>query len=81
MLLLQDTECLQGELLGMICVESEGDPTQPNGSGDGGAGLIHMQPMLASAYGLRMITKSKKLRDFAQGRKTKKELLKCSTEI
>ena len=61
-------------LLGMICVESEGDPTQPNGSDDGGAGLIHMQPMLASAYGLRMITKSKKLRDFAQGRKLKRAI-------
>jgi hypothetical protein len=61
-------------LLGMICVESEGDPTQPNGSGDGGAGLIHMQPMLASAYGLKMITNSKKLVDHEQGRKLKKAI-------
>ena len=35
-------------LLGMICVESEGDPTQPNLSGDGGLGLIHMQPLLCN---------------------------------
>ena len=56
-------------LLGMICVESEGDPTQPNDLGDGGVGLIHMQPLLTSAYGLKMITDSKRLRDFTQGRK------------
>ncbi len=61
-------------LLGMICVESEGDPTQPNDLGDGGAGLIHMQPLLASAYGLKMITKSKKLRDFAQGKKLRRAI-------
>src|SRR3989338_5009627 len=56
-------------LLGMICVESEGDPTQPNASGDGGLGLIHMQPLTASLYGLRLITKSTKLVDHLQGKK------------
>ena len=59
-------------LLGMICVESEGDPTQPNSSGDGGVGLIHMQPLLATKYGLDLITNSEKLRDFVQGRKIKR---------
>mgnify|MGYP001615344618 CR=1 FL=1 len=59
-------------LLGMICVESEGDPTQPNLSGDGGLGLIHMQPLLATKYGLNLISNSKKLRDFVQGRKIRR---------
>lgn len=54
--------------LGMICSESEGDPTKPNSSGDGGAGLIHMQPLTASNYGLRLITPSKKLVDHEQGK-------------
>ena len=56
-------------LMSMICVESEGDPTQPNASGDGGVGLIHMQPLMASLYGLRLITPSTKLVDHQQGRK------------
>ncbi len=56
-------------LLGMMCIESEGDPTQPNNSGDGGVGLIHMQPLLASKYGLDLITNSRRLRDFRQGKK------------
>ncbi len=55
-------------LLGMISQESFGDPTVPNLSGDGGAGLIHMQPLLTSKYGLKMITDSKKLRDRLQGK-------------
>jgi soluble lytic murein transglycosylase-like protein len=68
-------------LLGMICVESEGDPTQPNSSGDGGAGLIHMQPLLASAYGLKMITSSKRLRDFHQGRKINRAIDKTDADL
>ena len=56
-------------LLGMICVESEGDPTQPNLGNDGGVGLIHMQPVVAASYGLRLIDNSKKLVDYRQGRK------------
>lgn len=56
-------------LLGMVCVESEGDPTKPNMLGDGGLGLIHMQPHLATKYGLGLITNSNKIRDFYQGKK------------
>jgi len=55
-------------LLGMICAESEGDPTQPNKLGDGGVGLVHMQPKLSTKYGLRLITNSRRLRDFEQGK-------------
>lgn len=56
-------------LTAMACVESEGNPVQPNQLGDGGLGLIHMQPYMAARYGLRLITDSKKLRDFRQGGK------------
>lgn len=68
-------------LLAMICVESEGDPTQPNLSGDGGVGLIHMQPLLATKYGLDLITDSKKLRDFVQGKKIDKLIEKYGGDL
>lgn len=61
-------------LLGMACVESEGNPVQPNSLGDGGVGLIHQQPLMASKYGLEMITDSKRLRDFYQGKKINKAI-------
>ncbi|MBI2558456.1 transglycosylase SLT domain-containing protein [Candidatus Woesearchaeota archaeon] len=61
-------------LLGMIGIESYGDPTLPNLLGDGGAGLSHMQPLLASKYGLQLITDSRRLRDFEQGRKLKQAI-------
>lgn len=61
-------------LLGMIMQESYGDPTQPNEIGDAGLGLIHMQPSMASAYGLDLITDSNKLRDFKQGKKIKEAI-------
>jgi len=68
-------------LLGMICVESEGDPTQPNRLGDGGVGLIHMQPLMAAAYGLKMITPSIRLRDFPQGRKIERAIDTVSADL
>jgi hypothetical protein len=61
-------------LLAMICQESEGDPTQPNQSGDGGLGLIHMQPLMAEKYGLHMITDSKQLVDRRQGRRIERAI-------
>ncbi|MGV8087323.1 MAG: hypothetical protein ACP5N1_06855 [Candidatus Woesearchaeota archaeon] len=61
-------------LIGMMCVESEGDPTRPNDSGDGGAGVIHMQPSMSKKYGLDMITNSHKLVDRNQGKKIVKTL-------
>lgn len=61
-------------LLGMICIESEGDPTQPNDLGDGGVGLIHMQPLLAFRYGLDLITDSRRLRDFYQGKRLRRAI-------
>ena len=56
-------------LLGMICVESFGNPLLPNLQRDGGLGLIHMNPPLTHRYGLKMITDSQKLRDRKQGEK------------
>ena len=50
----------------------KGDPLNPNLSGDGGLGLIHMQPLLATKHGLNLISNSKKLRDFVQGRKIRR---------
>lgn len=59
----------EGYLLGMVAQESMGDPTMPNKIGDAGLGLIHMQPLLTNQYGLKMITNSRKLRDFNQGKR------------
>src|SRR3989344_1390367 len=58
-------------LLGMICVESKGLSIKPNEEGDGGVGLIHMQPRMAKAYGLETITDSNKLIDREQGQAIK----------
>jgi len=70
-----------GYLLGMIAQESMGDPTLPNLGGDGGLGLIHMQPLLASQYGLKMITYSRRLRDFHQGKKIEELLDKKNRDL
>lgn len=56
-------------LLAMAMQESYGDPTQPNESRDGGAGLIHMQPLLAHKYGLLLIDSSTALVDHEHGQK------------
>lgn len=67
-----------GILLGMIMQESMGDPTLPNLSGDGGLGLIHMQPLMATRYGLNLITPSTALIDREQGREIVKA--KCNAK-
>ena len=67
-----------GILLGMIMQESMGDPTLPNLSGDGGLGLIHMQPLMATRYGLNLITPSTALIDREQGREILKA--KCNAK-
>lgn len=68
-------------LLGMICVESEGNPAQPNARGDGGAGFIHMQPKLATKYGLRLISPSTRLRDYEQGRLLREAVKKTKGDL
>lgn len=68
-------------LLGMICAESEGDPSQPNAKGDGGAGSIHMQPKSATKYGLRLISPSTKLVDYEQGRLLKKAIQETGGDL
>ena len=56
----------------MIMQESMEIPPCPT-SGDGGLGLIHMQPLMATRYGLNLITPSTALIDREQGR----EILKA----
>ena len=68
-------------LLGMIAQESYGDPTEPNQLGDGGLGLVHMQPGPSAEYGLDRITNSRRLRDFAQGRKIVEALQKEQADL
>jgi len=70
-----------GYLLGMVAQESMGDPTLPNLIGDAGLGLIHMQPLLTNAYGLRMITNSRKLRDFNQGKRINRILREMNYDL
>lgn len=70
-----------GYLVGMIAQEAIGDPTMPNLGGDGGLGLIHMQPLVAHDYGLEMITRSRKLRDFKQGNAIKKALRSTGRDL
>ncbi len=43
-----------GTLSGLIMQESYGDPLQPNGSNDGGIGLIHTQGTTAKSLGLQI---------------------------
>jgi len=68
-------------LLGMVCAESEGDPTQPNASGDGGAGLIHMQPRASTQYGLRLISPSTKLVDYEQGKLLRRAIQEAGGDL
>ena len=58
-----------GILMAMMLHESSGMDLLPNGSDDGGIGLIHMQPMLAAEFGLRTYENNRKLRDKEHGRK------------
>ena len=48
-------------ILAMIMQESGGADLLPNSSDDGGVGLCHMQPLLASDFGLKTYANCKKL--------------------
>jgi hypothetical protein len=41
-------------LLAMVMQESYGNPIQPNMKMDGGLGLMHMQPVVANGFGLKV---------------------------
>lgn len=65
----------KGLLAGLCMREGYGNPLQLNSSGDGGAGMIQMQPGMAQHYGLKTYGKSKTLgRDINHGKKLKKLL-------
>ncbi|MDF1697842.1 MAG: hypothetical protein P1U56_18485 [Saprospiraceae bacterium] len=50
-------------ILAMIMHETGGADLLPNGQNDGGLGLCHMQPSVASDFGLKIYKNSKKLKD------------------
>ncbi len=50
-------------ILAMIMQETGGADMLPNGQNDGGLGLCHMQPSVASDFGLKIYKNSKKLKD------------------
>ncbi|WNJ17476.1 hypothetical protein [Pontibacter sp. G13] len=61
-----------GMLMAMLVQESNGIPFLTNASDDGGAGMIHMQPSTASAFGLEILDDNEQLRDFDHGAKLRK---------
>ena len=63
-------------LLAMIMHESSGVDLLPNGSNDGGLGLCHMQPLLASQYGLKTYQNNKALRSVTHGKALRKLIFK-----
>lgn len=58
----------QYTLLTMMMQECHGINLLPNGNGDGGVGLIHMQPMLAHQFGLSTLNDCKDLVSYTHGR-------------
>ncbi len=70
-----------GLLLAMVIRETHGVQLLPNGSDDGGFGLIHIQPLLANKYGLKTYKNSSKLIDHDQGRELRAELAKHKFQL
>jgi len=58
----------ENTLLTMMMQECHGINLLPNGKGDGGVGLIHMQPMLAHQFGLNTLNGCKDLVSYNHGR-------------
>jgi hypothetical protein len=61
-------ELPRNTLMTMLMQECHGINLLPNGSGDGGVGLIHMQPMLAHQFGLSTLNDCKDLVSYTHGR-------------
>ena len=59
-------------LLAMVMQESGGVDLLINARNDGGAGLCHMQPAIASEFGLKVYKNSTKLRDYNLGKQLRK---------
>nr|HMP31732.1 hypothetical protein [Saprospiraceae bacterium] len=61
-------ELPRNTLMTMLMQECHGINLLPNGNGDGGVGLIHMQPMLAHQFGLNTLNGCKDLVSHTHGR-------------
>lgn len=64
-------------LAGMIMEESCGDPVQPNNTGDGGLGIVHVQGTTAEQYGLKIYGSSNRASDKSHGSQINKLIVKC----
>ena len=63
-------------ILAMIMHETGGVDLLPNGLNDGGLGLCHMQPSVASEFDLKIYKNSKKLKDKRLGKALRKLIKK-----
>jgi hypothetical protein len=70
-----------GVLGGLIMQESYGDPLQPNGTNDGGIGLIHTQGTTAKILGLDIYADSKSDHDPEHGKKLVQLFEKCDDVV
>jgi hypothetical protein len=70
-----------GTLLGMAMHESYADPLQPNGTNDGGIGLLHMQGTTAKSLGLSIYGNSHIDSDKRHGENLKKMIEKCDSQL
>jgi hypothetical protein len=70
-----------GILLAMIMQESSGEPLLLNGRDDGGAGLSHMQPVIAQEFGLNTLNDATGLVNEAHGKELRELLDNISRYI
>lgn len=68
-------------LLAMIMQESYGNPIQPNMRMDGGLGLMHMQPVVADMYGLKVYGNRHVLASRKYGRGLEQMLRACNWDM
>ncbi len=67
-------------LLAMIMQESGGVDILPNGRNDGGAGLCHMQPMIAKDFGLKVYQNCNKMVSKVHGRALRRLIVKYKSD-
>ncbi len=70
-----------GTLSGLVMQESYGDPLQPNGSNDGGIGLVHTQGTTAKSLGLRIYGNSHSDADHAHGMQLQDLIEECNFQL
>jgi hypothetical protein len=68
-------------ILAMVMKETGGSPLTPNSRDDGGIGLCHMQPSVASDFGLKIYENCRKLRSRSHGRKLRKLINKHDEQL